>query len=463
MSIAFRVALAVSAALGFWLLSDAHRGAYDFQAFYCAGTVLREHGDPYRTQPLRSCEHEHTDGTYAALPPGVALPAPQPAYDLAVFALLSLLPFAAAKALWGAVLGSASAIAIAAAARMSGVSPAAAFMAFAASLILPSFAFGQLFALYAAACCVAALLAQRGAWTLAGIAAAGTLVEPHLGLPLCAALAIYNARARYALLIAASTLVAIALLAARGNVVEYALATLPLHALSEIHSDAQLSLTAVAHALGATEMVSLRLGVLSYVIAGAAGIGIGVRLAARTGNAAFVIAVPAALAAAGGTFIHATELLCAVPLALLLIRVARVRLVGCIALVLVSVPWFTVLDGGMPLAFAVTAAAVVFFELWQLGGVRMAYACACALFACALLLAAPSWFSHAPAADRASSPRIAALYPQASWRALTDERLSGGTPITWVLRAGSWCGLLLAGCGAFSLAFARGRLSVNVN
>lgn len=425
--------------------------------------MLREHGDPYRTEPLRSCEHEHTDGTYAALPPDVALPAPQPPYDIAFFALLSFLPFAAAKALWGALLGVASAIAIAAAARMSGVSPAGAFMAFAASLILPSFAFGQLFAVYAAACCLAALLAQRGAWTLAGIAAAGTLVEPHLGLPLCAALAIYNARARNALLIACSALAAIALLAARGNLVEYAVATLPLHALSEIHSDAQLSVTAVAHALGTPEMLALRLGGLSYVIAGAAGVGIGVRLAARTRNDAFVIAAPAAFASFGGTFIHATELLCAVPLALLLVRVARVRFTACIALVLVSVPWFTVLDGGMPLAFAATAAAVVFYELWQLGGVRVAYACACALFACALLLAAPSWFSHARAAHAGSSPRITAIYPQASWRALTDERLSGGAPIAWVLRAGSWCGLLLAGCAAFALAFPQRCLSVNVN
>ncbi len=373
------------------------------------------------------------------------------------------MPFAAAKALWGALLGIASAIAIAAAARMSGVSPAGVFMAFAASLILPSFAFGQLFAVYAAACCLAALFAQRAAWTLAGIAAAGTLVEPHLGLPLCAALALYNARARNALLIAACALIAIALLAARGNLAEYALATLPLHALSEIHSDAQLSLTAVAHALGAPEILALRLGVLSYVIAGAASIGIGVRLAARTRNAAFVVAVPAAFAAAGGTFIHATELLCAVPLALLLIRVARVRAIACLALVLVSVPWFTVLDGGMPLAFAVTAAAVVFYELWQLGGVRVTYAFACGLFACVLLLAAPSWFSHAPANRAAPSPPIAVIYPQASWRALTDERLSTGAPIAWILRAGSWCGLLLAGFGAFTLAFPRRRLSVNVN
>lgn len=459
MSTATRVTLVLSAILGFWLLSDAHRGAYDFQAFYCAGEALAHHADPYRAQPLASCEHRQTDGTYAALPPGVALPAPQPPYDIALFALFSLLPFGLAKAAWGALLGVTAAVAIFAAARVTGAGVRAAFMAFAASLILPSFAFGQMFALYAAACCLAALFAQRGQWTFAGVAAIGTLVEPHLGLPVCVALVIWSPRARIAVSAGVVALAALSFAAAGWHEsVEYAAAVLPLHALSEINSDAQLSLTAVLHALGMPETQAVRLGALSYLVAAAAGVFLGKAAAARNRDDSFVVAVPAAFAIAGGTFIHATEMVAAVPLALLLLRTGRHRTAALIALVLLSIPWFTVLDGGMPIAFAAIAAAVIFFEVWQLGDKAPMLALAVAAVAGILLALAPSFASHV---SHASVGVLSAGYPQASWRALTDERLSSGAPVTWVLRAASWAGLLI-GC-ACALASSNRRLTVNVN
>lgn len=458
---AFRVVLVLSAIAGFLLLGDPHRGAYDFQAFYCAGAALRQHADPYRTEPLRSCEHAQTDGTYAALPPGVALPAPQPPYDLALFALFSLLPFAAAKAAWGAVLGLSTALAIVAVTKVARASAMTVFMAFAVSLILPSFAFGQLFAVYAAACALAALFAERGNWSLAGIAGAASLVEPHLGLPVCAALAFSNARARFSVCCGAGVLVATSLLVAGWrHTAEYITIVLPLHALSEINSDAQLSMTAVLHSLGAPESAALRWGVVSYVAAAAIGVWIGALLAARTRDAAFAIAAPAAFAVMGGTFIHATEMVAAIPLALLLLR-ENVHRAALEALVLLSVPWFTVLDGGTPLAFAVLSAAVIFYELWKAGGVRPLRTLAICACAAVVLVAAASTVSYGAA--HAIAVPASAPFPQATWRVLTDRTLATGLPATWVLRAASWAGLLILAGGSFTLAFRSERLFVNVN
>ncbi|HKU68788.1 MAG TPA: hypothetical protein VJP85_13505 [Candidatus Baltobacteraceae bacterium] len=451
----------LSAIAGCLLLNDAHRGTYDFQAFYCAGAALREHADPYLTEPLRTCEHVRSDGTYAALPPDVALPAPQPPYDIALFALLSLLPFAVAKAVWGAVLGVCIAAAIAALANVTQTRVLTVFMALAASLILPSLAFGQLFAAYAAACALAAFFAQREKWAFAGIAALFTLVEPHLGLPVCLALALWNARAR-ATVCTGGVLLAALCIAAAGwrESLEYAVTVLPLHALSEINSDAQLSLAAVLHAMGFSESAALRAGALSYLAAAAAGVVVGRLLAARTRDAAFVVAAPAAFAVIGGTFIHSTEMVAAIPLALLLVRIAPWRSRALLALVLLSIPWFTVLHGGAPIAFAAISAAVVFYELWQAGGLKVLQALAIAVCAGAFLAAAPALVSHRTV--RATAPMQAA-YPQASWRALTDRSLSSGAPVTWALRLPNWGGLLLLGGIAVAFAAQRQRLFVNVN
>jgi hypothetical protein len=424
-------------------LSDAHRGAYDFQAFYCAGASLRLHADPYRTEPLEACEHRQTDGTYAALPPGVVVPAPVPPYDLAVFAMFSLVPFAPAKSLWGALLAIATLCALAGTVKVTRAPAGVVFIAFTASLILCSFAFGQLFAIYAAACAGAALFAQRGAWTLAGLAAAATMIEPHLGLPVCACVAITHRKALWSVVGSFAVLAALSLLVSGlPQTLEYVTTVLPLHALSELTSDAQLSLTAVLHAFGAPDTIALRLGTISYVAAAAAGVQLGRILAVRLRDDAFVVFTPAAFVLIGGTYIHATEMFAAIPLTLLLLmRVPRYRVPLCVALVLLSVPWFTALNGGAP-AFAGIAAIVVFYEVWQLAGKRAGIAACAAVLAGAVVFYAPAFYAHANQAMQLVPAPPNAVYPQASWRALTQRVLSTGLPITWILRAGSWAGLV---------------------
>lgn len=437
--------LLIAALFGYVLLRDSNRGAYDFQAFYCAGAAVREHANPYRTQPLGACEHRQTDGTYAALPADVVLPAPQPGYDLAAFAALSALPFDSAKAVWGAILAMAIAAAIACAVLATRLPLATVLAAFLAALALPAFAFGELFALFAAAACAAMFFASREKWTAAGIAAALSLVEPHLGLPLCIGLAFWRPRTRAALGLTVALLAAVSAgtIGARTSL-EYATAVLPLHALAEISSDAQLSLSAVLHAAGINDRLAVQVGALSYIASCVLGIWLAEILSARWRDDAFLIAVPAAFATIGGTFIHVTELFAAIPLALLLVAHAvRYRgLVGC-ALLLLAVPWFTAVEPGNALALAALG-AIVTLHLARRGlDARIAAALAASALAFTILFAAPHFAGdrtpHTPAPARINGT----AYPQESWQAWNYRALSTGSTVVWLLRGLSWTGLIL--------------------
>src|ERR1700686_3842349 len=83
---------------------------YDYRAF--AGAMLGTGGNPYRAEPLRTCEHRRgllagrSDLTL------LAVPAPLPGYALAPFALLGRLPGGLGAALWLLVSLLAGAIAV---------------------------------------------------------------------------------------------------------------------------------------------------------------------------------------------------------------------------------------------------------------------------------------------------------------------------------------------------------------
>lgn len=449
------VALVLVAGLaGFLLLRSGERGSFDFQAFYCAGEALRMHANPYRAQPLGKCEHRQTDGTYAALPASVVLPAPQPGYDIGLFAGLSVLPFGVAKAVWGALLAMAIALAVYALFRVTGLPLATVVMAFAASLVLPALAFGELVAFFAAAACLAMLFAQRGQWSAAGIAAAAALVEPHLGLPVCIGLFVWQSRARVPIAITAAVLaaVSIAMLGVRENL-EYVVTVLPLHALSEITSDAQLSLSAVLHGLHVSDAVALRAGTASYVALGAAGIFFGKTLANRFDDDAFVVAVPAAFAVIGGTFIHVTEVFAAVPLVLLLLaRAPEERMPLLCAAVLLCVPWIGGIERGNAAAFALLGAIVVAVLLWKPQGGRIAVSLGAAAVALVVLLAAPGWYAHGVAAPQSPVGAIDPAYAQASWQRWNQAALSSGAAAAWTLRGATWLGLIVLATVASTLS-----------
>ncbi len=70
----------------------------DLLPFFCAGEAVLERADPYRTEPLRSCEDRVAHIAHPATP--LVLPAPQPAYVLAEMGAFHALPYGALRIVW---------------------------------------------------------------------------------------------------------------------------------------------------------------------------------------------------------------------------------------------------------------------------------------------------------------------------------------------------------------------------
>jgi hypothetical protein len=444
----------LSALIGFLVLSQRDVIALDYRAFYCAGMALRLHANPYHTAVLHTCEVQATDKRYVERLHGVTLPAPQPAYDLAMFAVLSTLPFALSKALWGAALGIAFFVTVTSLIRLTSLSPPLIFAIVATSLIGASLALGQIIPIYAAAACTAALMAKQGKWGWAGVAAAVSLVEPHLGLPMCLALAFWAPRARFTLLLTSGALVGIALLTAGPAVnLEYLTTVLPLHALSELGSDGQLSLSVIFHGLHASDAVAIGAGTFSYCLMSILGIWLARVASARFQNAGFLVAVPAAASVVGGSFLHATDIVAALPLVLLLIAVSQYRLLFLTAVVLLATPWLAQSPVNEMIPWFLLSAVCAGYAIWALGArsVYASVACAAAIFIA--LLEGNSAYSRAQqvylSQSHVTRTVIDEKYPQASWARINTSALSTQSLPSWLMRLPTWSGLalLIAGTG----------------
>jgi hypothetical protein len=414
----------------------------DFRAFYCGARVASHGADPYHTEPLRSCEISLGKTAFFQQNPGVVIPAPLPGYVLAALVPLSLLPFAAAAALWAAILLLAWIACIATLMRFAGVPWEVALAVFALSLGALSLPFGEVVPIALAFIGMCAYFAWRGSWYAAALCAAGTMVEPHLGLPVCVALAIWEPRTRVPLALSACALGA-ASLAFLGSAVnlEYLRSVLPAHALSEIARDTQYSLTAVLYSLGAAQSAALRAGAVCYLAMLALGALFGGLLARRTKNGAFLVCVPPAFAVLGGAFIHATQIAVALPAALLLIACAKKedRTLALVALLILAVPWSWVVSP----AFLIAPLFPIAYLAWQFWGGN-ARAILVAAFAAAalstLLIALPRPTPHGGA--HRVAPVIDARLAESSWSTFTQRSSTNGAA-AWIVRAPTWAGLLL--------------------
>jgi hypothetical protein len=338
--------LAIAALRDFARLGDAlpWRQLYDFADFYCAGEALDRHADPYTYEPLRSCEHRVNDSALFREDPRRVVPAPLPPYDLAAFAVIARAGFAPARAI------DAVAILLAIAATVWALALCGIPLELAAlALVLPAayvlLNAGQVvpFALVALAFCGAAL--ARGRDRVAGLFGALTLVEPHLGLPVCAALLLWTPRSRVPL---AATGVVLAVVAALtsglGGTVEYVWRVLPAQAAAETGYVYQYSLTSLLRVLGAPPSAALAAGDLSYLVAVGLGLWLGRRSAASLGRRELLAFLPAACSVAGGPYVHMVDVAFAIPAALVLATSLRgaPRTVAAVALCLLAVPWIPV-------------------------------------------------------------------------------------------------------------------------
>jgi hypothetical protein len=244
------------------------------------------------------------------------------------------------------------------------------------------------FALVALVFCGLALARRRDG--IAGLLAAATLIEPHLGLPVCVALLVWAPRARISLLASGLALTGIAALTVGpAGIFEYAMRVIPAQAAAETGYVYQYGFTYLLHAFGVPASPALLLGDLSYGAMLLLAVWLSRRLTATLGHRELLAFLPAAGSLIGGPYVHMVDLALAVPAALVLATnlQGRSRNLAAIALVLLAVPWIDVwitkklflatlfVVGAMLLrlrvgaaisagTFAVVAVVIYLFELW---------------------------------------------------------------------------------------------------
>jgi len=334
---------------------------YDFRAFYCAGTAIRAHADPYRLHPLQDCERSTTVPGMPANKDGATVPAPLPAYVLAGFALLSCLPFGPAVALWlaaslAALLGSIVLLRQVVAVPVPAI--AVAIVLPAAVVALP---LGQTAPLVGCAIALCAYGLSSGRPRIAALGALATAADPAIALVLCATMFVAVPATRAVLLAGTAALIGLALLTLGADTnLEYVRTVLHLHAAGNVAERSQFSTTHFAWVIGLASRPALVAGNIWYGCAAVAGICTALRLRRTLGIAALAL-VPPAFAVFGGLYVHYSGLVLAIPAYLLMVgRMPKARPLSA-AIFVLAVPWLA-LAGFPPFAFALVVLAIAYMR-----------------------------------------------------------------------------------------------------
>ena len=244
-------------------------GHQSFKAFYCAGVAVRERRDPYRVEPLRSCERGFERDP---MPAGYVEPAPLPGYVLLPFALLSELPPKQAAEFFCVFLALAAIASARCLARAVNASDTAVLLAF-TPLALLNVAYGETAPLAMLAMCGAAYFLSRHRWMAAGCVASLALLQPNVGLPAVVAMFLFVHRARAAIMISVAVL-ALLSFAALGLAenAEYFAHVLPLMAYAELVASDQYSLSRLLFAAGVSPSLALLMGKIWFACAAVFGV-----------------------------------------------------------------------------------------------------------------------------------------------------------------------------------------------
>lgn len=375
---------AVSLVLAVVAFALAHRGLVghqSFKAFYCAGAAVRERLDPYRVEPLRSCERSFET---SPMPSGYVEPAPQPGYVLAGFALLSSLPARLAAELFALALVGASIVSALALGRLIRAPSYAVLLAL-APLTLLNVAYGEIPPLALVAICVAAYLLHAERPAAAGVAVSLALVQPNVGLPAVLALLIFAPGTRIAIVATGAGLAVLSAIAlGAGPNVEYFTRVLPLLANAEIVASDQYSLSRLLYVLGTPAGAALLAGKIWFAFAAIAGIFAAGRLARTRGKVDLLPLLPPAAVTLFGIYLHDIQILIAVPAVLILaarLEKDSARAFASLFVVLLVTVWT---QAPRPAVLLIDAAGVFGALLCLLPGAaarRIAYAAAGSLAA----------------------------------------------------------------------------------
>lgn len=454
-----RTAAFIAAGAGALLILELFLGAKihlffgDFRAFYCAGSAIVHGADPYAAASLYPCERADAPfGLYRALP-GIAVPAPFPAYALLGFVPFGALPYLAACTAWLLLLIATSLACVFSFAKLTGVPRSGALAVLACGFGVLVIPYGELATVAMCALLGMALALRRGAWNAAALWGAVLAIIPHVGVPALLGVFLWQREMRVRLAIVAAVLTACDIAAAgMHSAVQYFTLVLPAHALSEVGSTSQYGLTWMLHALGASDAAAIKFGELSFACMLAAGIATAGVLVRRTQDAAYAALVPAAFVVLGGSFMHYTEIMLALPAAALLLRQTHgtLRAVFAAALLLIALPWAWALSQPiLVVAFAAFGAAIASRACGLRAQTALRIALGCALLGTAVV-AAGSHFGTGLA--HGVSAHVDGSLAQASWAQYVRTQRSSIGPVWWIAKAPTWIGLALLTLGGVYLA-----------
>ncbi len=415
----------------------------DFDAFYCGAQILAQGHDPYRYEPLHTCEtHNLTPAV-----PNAVVPVPLPPYAIAAFVPLARLAYPRAQFIWWLLLIAAGLAIVWVLAEMTGFSLAFLGAPVLISMVLPSLTVGNLAIVPIALLLLSALAMRRARWTAAAALQTIACVEPHVALPVMLAAGVFVPQMRLRLALGVAAIAALSLAAGHVSLnAEFIAAVAPAHAISEIANAEQYGSSAMLRAAGLTDRTATLVANLQYAAFVLAGLWLVRTL--RTRMPESIVFVPMALAVTGGPFIHVTQIAAAIPLALCVARHSSGWVAWtALAAIAIAIPWQASIGyGGI-------AAAVVLFSILARARVPLVAAGFAAVAAAAVLE-----FLQRPELHR---PPIAAI-PAVAASALAEvpwSRLAAQFPPT----AFSWYGHALIYAGFACLYWSLGGLVRAIN
>lgn len=347
---------AASAAALFALFALRTYPSTDFGIFYCAGQAVSQHADPYRVEPLRTCEHRVWQPGYLT---GSAEPAALPGYALPPFIALSHLPFPVAKLLWLLVLCACFGAAVTLLTQLSQLNPVAVSALCVLCAGLLNVRVGQLGPVFLAGIAAAALLLRAGRPRWAALAALTTMIEPHVGLPAVASIAIFAPRSRIVIGGGLALLAALHVWILGSTVaLEYVRVLLPAMAHAEIVASDQYGSAWALHLAGLPAGLAMRAATVLYVLVLAAAFAAVGHIRNVSEDGALTVALPVAAAALATPFLHDVELCGALVLPLAACTAMGRSYLWAGVTIALAVPWYASLDDHVLAAASVLAAGV---------------------------------------------------------------------------------------------------------
>ncbi|HEY9084313.1 MAG TPA: glycosyltransferase 87 family protein [Candidatus Tyrphobacter sp.] len=445
--------LLVTVAFVFSVATVSH-GRYamgDFKAFYCSGSALLHHENPYATGPMARCEAMAAPVPLYVAKPGEVLPAPVPGYVAAVFAPFALLPFPLAAALWLVLLAAATAAAIVLLCKTGVGDPASLAVALALVVVAICFPVGELPPVALLGIALAAWAARRHRQWLFAVGVALTFSEPQIGIALLVAALALGRRFALPALVATFVLGLVSLTAVgvAGNL-EYFRVVLPAHLLSELPSVLQYSLSWMLYGVGVAPIPALLVGRLSWIVMLGVTFWFARGAFARARPEVAFLAAPA-FAVVGGPFLHLDHIALAVPAALWLAsNAAQPSFLRSAAVIALSVPVLYVFSN-------IRLAALVPFVAGWLGGVCGRGAIA-GLRAALAAIVALAFIGMATVLTGTGSMHISPLQPlpeslpQAAWAQYIGKHFVMTAWTIWLVKAPIWFGIVATAAGLIRLA-----------